>query len=52
MVGLIAFVDMGVTFSVLLMEDSGVVMQLGIIQCKAGVFIDRVQECGRFVTFL
>ncbi len=30
-----AVVDLGVTFSVLLMEDSGVVMQLGVVQCKA-----------------
>ncbi len=34
-VGLIAFVDMGITFSVLLMEDSGIVMHLGVVQCKA-----------------
>ncbi len=34
-VGLIAVMDMGVTFSVLLMENSGVVMQLGVVQCKA-----------------
>ncbi len=33
--GLIAVVDMRVTFSVLLMEDSVVVMQLGVVQCKA-----------------
>ncbi len=50
-VGLMAVVDIGVTFSVLLMEDSGVVMPLGVIQCKAWVFGDRVQECGSFVTF-